>query len=122
MNLGTTGDITVYGQWGAEVYTITYHNVEGVTNTNATTYTIESEDFTITNLSKEGYTFEGWYSDNEFSNIATTTIVKGSHGDIDLYAKWEKITYTLTYNLYGGSYASGSNPGNSSTANPLLTT
>lgn len=112
VNLGTTGDITVYGQWGAEVYTITYHNVEGVTNTNATTYTIESEDFTITNLSKEGYTFEGWYSDNEFSNIATTTIVKGSHGDIDLYAKWEKITYTLTYNLYGGSYASGSNPAN----------
>lgn len=108
--LGTTGDITVYGQWGADVYTITYHNVEGVTNTNATTYTIESEDFTITNLSKVGYTFEGWYSDNELTNIATTTIVKGSHGNIDLYAKWEKITYTLTYNLYGGSYTSGTNP------------
>lgn len=110
--LGTTGNITVYGQWGADIYTITYHNVDGVTNTNATTYTIESEDFTITNLSKVGYTFEGWYSNNELTTVATTTIVKGSHGNLDLYAKWEKIAYTLTYNLYGGSYASGSNPAN----------
>lgn len=110
VELGTTENMTVYGQWGADVYTITYNNVEGITNTNATSYTIESEDFTITNLSRVGYTFEGWYSDNKFVNSATTTIVKGSHGNIDLYAKWEKITYTLTYNLYGGSYISGTNP------------
>lgn len=112
VELGTIGNITVYGQWGADVYTIAYNNIDEVINTNPTTYTIETEDFTIMNLSKVGYTFEGWYLDSGLNNTATTTILKGSHGDIILYAKWEKISYTLTYNLYGGSYASGTNPAN----------
>ena len=47
-----------------------------------------------------GYTFEGWYKEkackNKF-NFATPI-----NEDITLYAKWEKDTYTITYNLNGG--------------------
>ncbi|MGN0808133.1 MAG: InlB B-repeat-containing protein [Candidatus Coproplasma sp.] len=100
---GTTGNITVYAQWGLEVYSITYNNVEGVTNTNATTYTVESDTFTIESVSKTGYTFNGWFADEEYITPANLTITKGSNGDITLYAKWTPITYTIEYVTYGGT-------------------
>lgn len=110
ISAGTTGNKTYYAQWSPAVYTITYHNVESVTNTNPTTYTIETESFSIENVSKVGYTFDGWYSDSAFENLANTYIVKGSHGNIEYYAKWNAISYSITYNLFGGTYEANENP------------
>lgn len=100
---GTMGDITVYAHFGLEEYEITYNNVNGATNTNSTYYTVESDDFTIYPLSKEGYTFDGWFSDVACTIPASLTIVKGSHGPIELYAKWTPIVYTIDYITYGGT-------------------
>ena len=100
---GTMGDITVYAHFGLEEYEITYNNVNGATNTNPTYYTVESDDFTIYPLSKEGYTFDGWFSDVDCTIPASLTVVKGSHGAITLYAKWTPIVYTIEYVTYGGT-------------------
>ncbi len=108
--LGTTGDITVYAQWGLENYSITYHNVNGATNTNAENYNIETETFTIEDITKIGYIFEGWYADEEFTAPANTTIVKGSTGNIDIYAKWIPIGYSITYILFGEPVDDITNP------------
>ncbi len=107
---GTTGDKTYYAQWGLGVYTLTYHNVNGAANTNAETYTVETDTFTISDLAKAGYVFKGWYSDEALTAPATLTVTKGSTGNLHFYAKWEKINYTITYSLYGGSYAGTANP------------
>ncbi len=106
---GSMGDITVYAQWALEEYTITYHNANGVTNTNATTYTVETNTFEIFDISKNGYNFDGWYSDSEFGT-QVSEIFKGTTGNIDLYAKWTPTEYTIEYVLYGGTYAGTSNP------------
>lgn len=107
---GSTGDITIYAQWALDEYIITYHNANGITNTNATTYTVETDTFEIFDISKNGYTFGGWYSDSEFGT-KITEIAKGTTGNIDLYAKWTPVEYTIEYVLYGGTYAEGiSNP------------
>ncbi len=100
---GTSGNITVYAQFGLEEYDITYNNVNGATNNNVTYYTVESEDFTIYPLTKEGYTFDGWFTNEECTTPANLTITKGSSGDITLYAKWTPITYTIEYVTYGGT-------------------
>ncbi len=100
---GTMGDITVYAHFGLEEYEIIYNNVNGATNTNPTYYTVESDDFTIYPLSKEGYTFDGWFSDVDCTIPASLTIVKGSHGAVTLYAKWTPIVYTIEYVTYGGT-------------------
>ena len=83
---GTAGDITVYAQFGLEEYDITYNNVNGATNNNPTHYNAASEDFTIHPLTKEGYTFDGWFTNEECTTPANLTIAKGSNGDITLYA------------------------------------
>ncbi len=108
--LGTTGDITVYAQWGLENYTITYHNVNGATNTNAENYNVETETFNIEDISRTGYVFDGWYADAEFTTPASTTIVKGSTGNIDMYAKWTPIGYSITYILFGETVDDITNP------------
>lgn len=103
---GSTGDITIYAHWALDEYTITYHNANGVTNTNATTYTVETDTFEIFDISKNGYNFDGWYSDSAFET-PVSEIAKGTTGNIDLYAKWTPIEYTIEYVLYGGTYAEG---------------
>lgn len=108
--LGTTGNKTYYAQWGLETYLITFENVEGAVNTNPDTYTIESATFTLSDVSKTGYRFEGWYIDAQFSSPAQTTIVLGSYGDLTFYAKWSLVSYSISYNLYGGSYEGAENP------------
>ena len=100
---GTSGNITVYAQFGLEEYDITYNNVNGATNNNPTHYNAASEDFTIYPLTKEGYTFNGWFTNEECTTPANLTITKGSNGDITLYAKWTPITYTIEYVTYGGT-------------------
>ena len=100
---GTMGDISVYAHFGLKEYTITYNNVNGATNTNPTNYTVESEDISIYPLSQKGYTFDGWYVNEDCTVAANTIIANGSTGDIVLYAKWTPIVYTIEYITFGGT-------------------
>lgn len=54
-------------------------------------------------LSKEGYALTGWYTDSDCTqpyDFATPVT-----GNLNLYAKWERGLYTVTFNNgYGGSY------------------
>ena len=72
-------------------YTITYNLNSGTNATgNPTTYTANTETFTLADPSREGYVFLGWFSDAEFNTPATTTITKGSTGNLTFWAKWGK--------------------------------
>ena len=109
IDLGTIGDVTVYAQWGLEVYSIFYRGTEGAENSNPVTYTIESETFTIAPLSRAGYTFLGWFeADGE--TPAQTTVSTGSYGDLEFYAKWQVVGYTITYNMYDGEWEGEASP------------
>ena len=84
-------------------YTITYVNVDGATNENPASYNVETETITLKAPAKAGYTFEGWYRTEDFTGNAVTEIVQGTTGNITLYAKWEPVSYTITYELNGGT-------------------
>ena len=101
---GSTGDITLYAKWELESYTITYE-LDGGTNApeNPAGYNVETETITLKDPVKTGYTFAGWYSAD---NSPVTEITQGSTGDMTLYAKWELVSYTITYELDGGTNAS----------------
>ena len=72
-------------------YTIRYE-LGGGTNadTNPTKYTVESDDITLADPTREGYVFQGWYEQSDFSGTPVTAIPKGSAGELTLYAKWRK--------------------------------
>ena len=83
-------DVTLYANWSAIPYNITYYNLTGAINPedNPTTYNVTSE-ITLSDAYKQGYTFEGWYNSTEFTEEnKTNTIPKGSFGDKVFYANW----------------------------------
>lgn len=90
---GCTENITIYAKWEIDTYTITYELDGGVNHKdNPVFYTI-NDKVDLKNPTKEGFTFEGWYSTDpnspEFnSKSKVTSISAGNSGDRTLYAKW----------------------------------
>ena len=72
-------------------FTISYI-LDGGTNdaNNPADYTVETATITLEDASKDGYTFEGWYSEAAFTN-QVTEIATGSTGDVVLFAKYSEI-------------------------------
>ena len=100
-------DTTYYAKWEVVSYKITYQLNGGKVTGNPADYTVESEAITLKNPTREGYFFTGW-SGTGLTGSANTkvTIAKGSTGDRAYTAKWNPVTYTITYQLDGGT-ASG---------------
>lgn len=73
-----------------QTYNITYVLNGGTNNSaNPTTYQSNSETIMLQDPVREGYVFDSWYRDPEFTDVITQ-IPSGSTGDITLYAKWKR--------------------------------
>ena len=94
--------ITLYAKWNVETYTITYHLDDGTNGENPATYTILTNDIELEDASKEGYTFNGWYTEQSYTN-KIETIYTNLVQNLNLYAKFTINQYTMTFNTNGGS-------------------
>ena len=84
--------ITLYAQWSATSYTLSYDLAGGsVESPNPTSYTIESSDITLNNPTKTGYTFAGWTGTGLAEATTTVTIAAGSTGNRSYTATWTAI-------------------------------
>ena len=87
-----TASITLTAKFTAITYKITYAGIDGATNPNTvTTYTIESDDITLADASKTGFTFGGW---KNAQGEAVPKIAHGKTGNITLTAIWSPATNT----------------------------
>ena len=68
-----------------------------------TSYNIETPTFSIPTPTKNGYTFLGWTGTDLTSASKSVTIKQGSIGNRTYKANWKANTYSITYNLDGGS-------------------
>jgi len=106
---GTAGQtnipVMIYAKWIPISYIITF-NTNGGSDQDALPYTVETETFKLPmRTTKAGYTLVGWYIDEALTK-PYGEVVKGTHGDFTLYAKWKLTEYTIEYELYGH----GNNP------------
>ena len=96
-------NITLNAVWRATSYSITYELYGGTNSSlNPSNYTVESDTINLVDPLRTGYTFEGWYTSNSFTN-RVTNIPSGTIGDKILYAKWTAIVYSISYELNGGT-------------------
>ena len=95
---GSTGEKVLYARWTTVEYTITYVLQEGITNPNPGSYTVETANITLQNVSREGYKFLGWY-DAETGGNTVESIAHGSTGEKKLGAHWEILTFTVTISV-----------------------
>lgn len=96
------GTVTLYAQWQAVSYKVTYENMgEAADNSmNPDGYTVE-KDVTLKTPEWYGYTFKGWYSDSECKK-KVTKISKNTAQPVTVYAKWEENEYSVRFALQGG--------------------
>lgn len=105
-------DITLYAHWTPATYSITYIEDGGTFNTTPPTSYVFGNKVTLptsAHITKDRYVFDGWYKDSTY-NEKVTEINANEYGDKVFYAKWTPATYSITYNLDGGSFV---------TANPV---
>lgn len=88
-----TSDVTVGVDFEAIKYTLKYEGVDEAVfeNANPTEYTIESETFTLSNPSREGYLFMGWTYGGQTTPTTSVTIATGSTGDKTFTANWRSM-------------------------------
>ncbi len=86
----SSGDHTLYAKWTPSKYTITYDTYYGtIVSEYATTYTIEDDVTLPTVVTRDGFSFAGWYADDQLT-IKATKIEKGSSGNKTFYATWDR--------------------------------
>ena len=96
------GDTTLFARWETIVYNLQYILNGGINATqNPVSYTFESSTISLQSAFKEGYTFGGWFADENFTQ-PITSISSGSTGNKTFYAKWILETYAIDYVLNGG--------------------
>jgi len=84
-------------------YNIIY-DLNGGTNANTNPKSYLDEVIALDEPTREGYVFDGWYSDSTF-NTKVTEINAESTGDITFYAKWIALEYNIDYELNGGTHS-----------------
>ena len=98
-----TKAITLYAQWSAAGYSITYTLNGGTVSGNPTSYTADTATFTLKNPTKNGYDFAGWTGSNGTTPQTSVSIAKGSTGNKSYTANWTPKTYTISYTLNSGT-------------------
>ena len=97
-------NLTVTAQWSPDIYAITYNLDGGTASGNPDFYTVESSTITLNPPTRTGYTFIGWSgTDLSGSDNLTVTIPAGSIGNRSYIAHWSLNTYSITYDLDGGT-------------------
>ena len=102
-------NVILYAKWENQVYGIHYVLDGGIMSNNPSIVT-STESITLTDPTKVGYVFLGWYDQKEGGNKYQT--VGGENAkNLTLYALWQKTTqtYTINYELNGG-VVKGENP------------
>ena len=84
------GDMDIQAIWSPRTYTITYAGINGAEHDNPTTFTPDDQAIVLSEPTREGSEFIGWYDE---SDSLVTTIEKGTIGDLTLTAKWN-VLYT----------------------------
>ena len=97
-------------QFAPNTYTVTLHTNGGTINSgNVTEYTygVGATLPTADDMTYTGYTFKGWYDNENLTGSPVTAISDTETGNKEYWAKWEANAYTVTLNTNGGTINSG---------------
>ena len=104
-NIKADGSLVLKLYYTRKSYTITFNVNEGEElkqNTKQVKY--EDNYGNLPEVTKEGYTFDGWYDSKIDGNKITTTTKVEKTENHTIYAHWKINSYTLTINPNGGEY------------------
>ena len=92
-------------QWTAPTYAVTLNTNGGTIadGKDVTGYTYGVDATLPTDVTRTGYTFKGWYDNENLTGSPVTAIGGAETGNKEYWAKWEINQYTITFDTNGGS-------------------
>ena len=92
-------------QWTVPTYTVTLNTNGGTIadGKDVTGYTYGVGATLPTDVTRTGYTFKGWYDNENLTGSPVTAISNTETGNKEYWAKWTVNQYTITYDLAGGT-------------------
>ena len=102
VSTGTRENLSYEANWTEDRYTITY-NLDGGNAEDPREYTVNSNDITLNNPTKTGYTFTGWTGTDLTEKTMDVTIPTNSVGNREYTANWQANTYTVIFDRNTGS-------------------
>jgi uncharacterized repeat protein (TIGR02543 family) len=118
---GKTANFALYAKWTTNVYTVTfvYNSATGGNSVETATVTTALTPVTLPTPTRDGHTFDKWYAESTFVTeigaAGATYMPTGSSLTPSVYAKWNAISYTVTY--LTTNKTSGSEPTDSTNYN-----
>ena len=96
---------TLTVQWTVPTYAVTLNTNGGTIadGKDVTGYTYGVGATLPTDVTRTGYTFKGWYDNENLTGSPVTAISSTETGNKEYWAKWEANTYTVTFDPNGGS-------------------
>lgn len=92
--------LNLYAKWNPNNYGLSFESSVGTAPSNTT---IEyNQNILVPNMSAQGYDFLGWYKDASFTQALDVSVDRMPANALRLYAKWNPITYTISYDYDGG--------------------
>ena len=93
---------TLYAQWIAKTYTVTFNANGGATSTTSKEVTYDLTYGDMPTPTRTGYTFAGWYTAVSGGTKVDAPTQVSIASDHTLYARWTAKTYTVTFDANGG--------------------
>ena len=105
-------DLSYTAQWSLASYSVTLTTNGGTINAgNVTSYTYGTGATLPTNVTRDGYRFDGWFDNEGLTGSAVTNISSSATGDKQYWAKWTAV-HTVTWSVNGETWSSGVVDGN----------
>ena len=99
---GSTGDRIYTAHWQLLSFFIDY-GLQGGTTDNPASYTVESNEIKLNPPHRAGYDFTGWSGTGISGQTMEVIIPQGSTGDRTYTAHWQSLSFSIFYELEGGS-------------------
>ena len=95
-----TGNLELIARWYAPSFSITYKidGDEAILTPNK--YSVD-DNVTLPTPTKDGYTFDGWYVNDELNGDKVKSFVAGATEDKAFFGQWNKNEYSITYIIDG---------------------
>jgi uncharacterized repeat protein (TIGR02543 family) len=112
-----TSSQTLYARWIGITYKVTFESNGGVEMYDSINVKFGSTYGTLPIPTRIGYTFAGWYTQNDAGELIRENSIVSTSGDHKLYAHWYNNTSQVIFDANGGLFTDT----NKSTKNILIT-
>lgn len=99
----TAGDLTVYAHWTVSQYKLIFDANGGTCSSESKAVTYNTQIGILPVPTRNGYTFDGWYTKAEDGNKVSAQTNYNAAYDFTVYAHWTPNQYKLIFEANGGS-------------------